>query len=59
MSKIDFGKIIAESVFCYARNDGQGLVNKNHCSCYRQGQKTCEAFMQHELFHKRYGELEK
>ncbi|TXK85812.1 hypothetical protein [Paenibacillus sp. N3.4] len=58
MSRIDIGKIIAESVFCYEKNDGQGLVNKDQCACYQQGQKTCNAFMQQELFHKRYGELE-
>ncbi|SFM17341.1 hypothetical protein SAMN03159341_11932 [Paenibacillus sp. 1_12] len=58
MSRIDIGKIIAESVFCYARSEGQGLVNKVQCACYQQGQKKCEAYLQMENFHKRYKELQ-
>lgn len=50
-------QMLANSVFCHACPGGQGLVDKDKCSCFQSKERTCEAYLQQELFHKRYSEL--
>lgn len=44
-------------VFCYAKDGGQGFVNKNEC-CSIESEKCCQAYKDREKFFKYMQEVE-
>ena len=46
-----FKEIMANSVFCYSKDGGQGFVIKDKCQCSEVGAIRCQAYEDQKLFH--------
>ena len=50
-------KLIENSRFCYARDGGEGFVDKNECPC--DSNRTCHAYQDKKRFGERFEEVGK
>ena len=53
-----FKEIMANSVFCYSKDGGQGFVFKEKCKCYEVGTMCCQAYKDQKLFHSYFDGVE-
>lgn len=49
---------IQNSIFCYSKKEGQGLIDKSDCQCHLAGEKNCAAYFEQLEFHRLYSDLE-
>lgn len=50
---------IQNSIFCYSKKEGQGLIDKSDCQCHLAGEKICSSYFEQLEYHRIYDGLEK
>ncbi|MNG28633.1 hypothetical protein D3C84_1139190 [compost metagenome] len=50
-------KRIAESTFCYAKEGGQGFINKSKCTCDKET-NPCQAIIDRDRFLEAFEDME-
>lgn len=45
---------VENSVYCYSKEGGSGLVNKSECECLGKEEKCCQAYKDRQAFHQTF-----
>lgn len=51
-------EIVDRSVFCYAKEGGEGLADKANCECFSLGKVCCQAKQDKDYFHAQFEKMD-